>query len=161
MYSYNTLNEVSNALKSILNSNESMDIKFVFKCKKTLKLINDEMSIIQDSFPEAPPEYTKYKEELFALYVSHGAKTKQLNNGMQMIESTEGINAREFLPELEKLNEKYSETISEFTEAETKKKEAMEEKVSNIELPKLPLSLFPSKINPNDLSDILLELIEE
>jgi hypothetical protein len=161
MYSYNTLSEISKALDALLSTKDPLDIKFVYSCKKIKRQIQEELSIIEESFPETPEKYEEYRQKLFYLYVENGAVTKQLPNGMQAIESTKDVDMKEVLPKIKKLNEEYKEVLQEYLEVENKKKEMMNEKLSSFTINKIPLSVFPSQIDPSNFPEVMLDIIED
>lgn len=161
MYSYNTLSEISKALDALLSTKETLDIKFVYTCKKIKRQLQEELSVIEESFPPSPEKYEEYRQKLFYLYVQNGATVKTLPNGLQSIESTKDVDMKKLLPEIEKVNEEYQEVISEYTEAESKRKEVMNEPVSSISFTKIPLSVFPSQVDPANFPEVLLDIIEE
>lgn len=154
---YQQINSIAQAIKRMIDRGEGYNRKLMYALHKNMRIITNELEVLDDSLHKHPEEYKTYRRELFELAIECGGE--QMGGEVRM--DVEGFDKDTFFTKSNELKDKYKDVIKEGELIDKRNKEFLEEHEIEIEWFKLQLDWFPEELSSKDMPYELFDLIEE
>ena len=109
-YSQVQLQKIRNSLKQALEE-EDLNVTERYAFLKNLRIVEDELEILQERLADPATGYDEYQQKAFNLLVECGGEAENLANGGRRIKDMSKVDEDEFEKKIEELNKEYEKTL--------------------------------------------------
>lgn len=161
-YSYNELASISQAIQGLLNRSkeQAYSRKLIYGLNKNLRVIQQEMELIEDQFEDTPEGWDEYQQKIQEAGIEAGGKHVE-ENGQSFIKlQVEGFDKDMFDKAVESLKSENEELIKKNTKVVMNNNKTRQEKLADVEWFALSLDEFPEEMSAEDMPFQLIDLID-